>query len=163
MYYRMTPCIKYIKSHRLIGILWAHIYWCCSRYSVLKKLPSIKPSEYIPINLWRHHDGYIHQRPQLVINDHSARAVISYLLHERKGTVVIRLIVQYTQNYTRYNILLEQCTDLAIRKLSASIHPHRVICGLLRDKLVILVTHQLQYAERADRILAIEMVCVRPD
>ncbi len=64
---------------------------------------------------------------------------------------------------SRYNILLEQCTDLAIRKLSAGIHPYRVICGLLRDKLVILVTHQLQYAERADRILAIEMVRVDPD
>ena len=29
---------------------------------------------------------------------------------------------------------------------------------VLKDKLVILVTHQLQFAERADRILAIKDV-----
>ena len=36
----------------------------------------------------------------------------------------------------------------------------RYICGVLADKLVILVTHQLQYAEHADRILVLKEVCV---
>ena len=35
----------------------------------------------------------------------------------------------------------------------------RCICGVLADKLVILVTHQLQYAEHADRILVLKKVC----
>ena len=36
----------------------------------------------------------------------------------------------------------------------------RCICGVLADKLVILVTHQLQYAEHANRILVLKEVCV---
>ena len=36
----------------------------------------------------------------------------------------------------------------------------RCICGVLADKLVILVTHQLQYAEHADCILVLKEVCV---
>jgi len=36
----------------------------------------------------------------------------------------------------------------------------RCICGVLADKLVILVTHQLQYAEHVDRILILKEVCV---
>ncbi|XP_065919849.1 ATP-binding cassette sub-family C member 4-like isoform X2 [Dysidea avara] len=35
------------------------------------------------------------------------------------------------------------------------------ICGVLADKLVILVTHQLQYAEHADRILVLKEGCVQ--
>ena len=37
----------------------------------------------------------------------------------------------------------------------------RCICGVLADKLVILVTHQLQYAEQADHILVLKEVCLR--
>ena len=36
--------------------------------------------------------------------------------------------------------------------------PCRVICGLLRDKLVVLVTHQVQFAQQASKILAIKDV-----
>ena len=35
----------------------------------------------------------------------------------------------------------------------------RCIRGVLKDKLVVLVTHQLQFAEKADKILAIKEVC----
>ncbi|XP_065916533.1 ATP-binding cassette sub-family C member 4-like isoform X2 [Dysidea avara] len=35
------------------------------------------------------------------------------------------------------------------------------ICGVLADKLVILVTHQLQYAEHADHILVLKEGCVQ--
>jgi len=34
----------------------------------------------------------------------------------------------------------------------------RCICGVLADKLVILVTHQLQYAKHADRIVVLKEV-----
>ena len=34
----------------------------------------------------------------------------------------------------------------------------RCICGLLKDRLVVLVTHQLQFAEQANRILALNDV-----
>ena len=36
----------------------------------------------------------------------------------------------------------------------------RCICGVLADKLVILVTHQLQYAQHANSILVLKEVCV---
>ena len=36
----------------------------------------------------------------------------------------------------------------------------RCICGVLADKLVILVTHQLQYAKRANSILVLKEVCM---
>ena len=35
----------------------------------------------------------------------------------------------------------------------------RCICGVLADKLVILVTHQLQYAQHANSILVLKEVC----
>ena len=35
----------------------------------------------------------------------------------------------------------------------------RCICGVLADKLVVLVTHQLQYAQHADSILVLKEVC----
>jgi len=34
----------------------------------------------------------------------------------------------------------------------------RCICGVLADKLVVLVTHQLQYAQHADSILVLKQV-----
>ena len=37
---------------------------------------------------------------------------------------------------------------------------NRCICGVLADKLVILVTHQLQYAQHANTILVLKEVCV---
>ena len=36
----------------------------------------------------------------------------------------------------------------------------RCICGVLADKLVILVTHQLQYARHANSILVLKEVCM---
>ena len=36
----------------------------------------------------------------------------------------------------------------------------RCICELLRDKLVVLVTHQLQFTLQASRILALKEVCL---
>ena len=36
----------------------------------------------------------------------------------------------------------------------------RCICGVLADKLVILVTHQLQYAQHANSILVLKEVCM---
>ena len=36
----------------------------------------------------------------------------------------------------------------------------RCIYGLLHDRLVILVTHQVQFALQADRILALKEVCL---
>ena len=36
----------------------------------------------------------------------------------------------------------------------------RCISGVLADKLVILVTHQLQYAQHADSILVLKEVCM---
>lgn len=36
--------------------------------------------------------------------------------------------------------------------------PFSCICGLLADRLVILVTHQLQFALQADKILIIKQV-----
>ena len=36
----------------------------------------------------------------------------------------------------------------------------RCICGVLADKLVVLVTHQLQYAQHADTILVLKEVWV---
>jgi len=36
---------------------------------------------------------------------------------------------------------------------------YRCICGVLADKLVILVTHQLQYVQHADHILVLKEVC----
>ena len=36
----------------------------------------------------------------------------------------------------------------------------RCICGVLADKLVILVTHQLQYAQYANSILVLKEVCL---
>ena len=36
----------------------------------------------------------------------------------------------------------------------------RCICGVLADKLVILVTHQLQYAQHANSILVLREVCL---
>ena len=35
---------------------------------------------------------------------------------------------------------------------------YRCICGVLADKLVVLVTHQLQYAQHADSILVLKQV-----
>ena len=35
---------------------------------------------------------------------------------------------------------------------------YRCICGVLADKLVVLVTHQLQYAQHADSILVLREV-----
>ena len=37
----------------------------------------------------------------------------------------------------------------------------RCICGVLADKLVVLVTHQLQYAQHVDSILVLKEVCFR--
>jgi len=36
----------------------------------------------------------------------------------------------------------------------------RCICGVLADKLVVLVTHQLQYAQHADSILVLKEVYI---
>ena len=36
--------------------------------------------------------------------------------------------------------------------------PHRCIRGLLADRLVVLVTHQVQFALQADKILALKDV-----
>ena len=52
--------------------------------------------------------------------------------------------------YRMFNIVMDVSGVIIIR----------CICGVLADKLVILVTHQLQYAEHADRILVLKEVCV---
>ena len=40
------------------------------------------------------------------------------------------------------------------------IYIFRCICGLLRKKPRILVTHQLQYLKAADQIVVLKQVCV---
>ncbi len=39
-----------------------------------------------------------------------------------------------------------------------TVNLYRVICGLLKNKLVVLVTHQVQFAQQASKILAIKDV-----
>ncbi|XP_065919840.1 ATP-binding cassette sub-family C member 4-like [Dysidea avara] len=54
--------------------------------------------------------------------------------------------------------------DDPLSAVDAAVSRHlfdRCICGALADKLVILVTHQLQYAEHADRILVLKEGCVQ--
>ncbi|XP_065919842.1 ATP-binding cassette sub-family C member 4-like isoform X2 [Dysidea avara] len=54
--------------------------------------------------------------------------------------------------------------DDPLSAVDAAVSRHlfdRCICGVLADKLVILVTHQLQYAEHADRILVLKEGCVQ--
>ncbi|XP_065919562.1 ATP-binding cassette sub-family C member 4-like isoform X2 [Dysidea avara] len=54
--------------------------------------------------------------------------------------------------------------DDPLSAVDATVSRHlfdRCICGVLADKLVILVTHQLQYAEHADRILVLKEGCVQ--
>ena len=37
---------------------------------------------------------------------------------------------------------------------------YRCICGLLKDRLVILVTHQVQFALQTSKLLALKEVCI---
>lgn len=42
--------------------------------------------------------------------------------------------------------------------MSCIIHNSRCICGVLKDKLIILVTHQVHFALQTDNILALKDV-----
>ena len=52
-----------------------------------------------------------------------------------------------------------ECCNVIMNVMSVVIIT-RCICGVLADKLVILVTHQLQYAQHANSILVLKEVCM---
>ena len=52
-----------------------------------------------------------------------------------------------------------ECCNVIMNVMSVMIII-RCICGVLADKLVILVTHQLQYAQHANSILVLKEVCM---
>eukprot|EP00731_Ephydatia_muelleri_P021947 Em0014g538a len=57
--------------------------------------------------------------------------------------------------YVDYDVYLLDDPLSAVDAVVAKHIFERCICGLLKDRLVVLVTHQLQFAEQANRILAL--------
>ena len=76
------------------------------------------------------------------------------------GTCVPSPALSFVSIYSMYNIYYKLLTFL--HGLSLNYLYYRCICGLLADKLVVLVTHQLQYAQHADSILVLKKVCSIP-
>ena len=52
-----------------------------------------------------------------------------------------------------------ECCNVIMNVMRSVMIIIRCICGVLADKLVILVTHQLQYAQHANSILVLKEVC----
>eukprot|EP00731_Ephydatia_muelleri_P021891 Em0014g482a len=57
--------------------------------------------------------------------------------------------------YVDYDVYLLDDPLSAVDAVVAQHIFERCICGLLKDRLVVLVTHQLHFAEQADRVLAL--------
>ena len=55
--------------------------------------------------------------------------------------------------FERYSLYINQSPNCIL-----NLNHFRCICGLLKDRLVVLVTHQLHFAEQADRVLALNDV-----
>ena len=73
-----------------------------------------------------------------------------YLLDDPLSAVDAVVAQHIFERYSLYTN--ESPTDMV------SLNPFRCICGLLKDRLVVLVTHQLQFAEQANNILALNDV-----